>query len=105
MIMRVALYKAHARAEISFVRIALHRPYVLRRLGSERYNQSRTICFDEAIQDFQLRQAFKQTQSRDVIASLGWAYRFVADHFIIGPCSLVPQRVPICNDLWYRPRT
>ncbi|KAH7105550.1 hypothetical protein BKA62DRAFT_690074 [Auriculariales sp. MPI-PUGE-AT-0066] len=70
--------------EIFFVRIALHRPYVLRRLESERYNQSRAICFDQAIKDFQLRQQFKQTQSRDVIASLGWGYREFQSAMISG---------------------
>lgn len=70
--------------EIFFVRIALHRPYVLRKLDSDRYAQSRVICFDQAIKDFQFRQAFKQTVSRDVIASLGWAYREFQSAMISG---------------------
>ncbi|EJD53601.1 hypothetical protein AURDEDRAFT_110415 [Auricularia subglabra TFB-10046 SS5] len=70
--------------EIFFVRIALHRPYVLRRLESERYNYSRKICFETAIKDFQFRQAFKQSVSPEVIASLGWAYREFQSAMISG---------------------
>ncbi len=35
--------------EILFVRISLHRPYMLRRLNSDRYARSRNACFESAI--------------------------------------------------------
>ncbi|KZW04224.1 hypothetical protein EXIGLDRAFT_828140 [Exidia glandulosa HHB12029] len=80
--------------EIFFVRIALHRPYVLRRLESERYAQSRRICFDQAIKDFQFRHNFKQSVSRDVIASLGWAYREFQSAMISGIALVLDPHSP-----------
>ncbi|KIR54550.1 nuclear protein [Cryptococcus gattii Ru294] len=39
--------------------VAMQRPWLLRRLKSSRYNLSRTACFDAAITDYKIRQAFK----------------------------------------------
>ncbi|KAI0921138.1 hypothetical protein AcV5_001168 [Taiwanofungus camphoratus] len=61
--------------EILFVRISLNRPYLLRRLSSDRYLRSRKACFESALTDFQIRRTFLATttqQARDPIAS---AYR------------------------------
>ncbi|KAI0787224.1 fungal-specific transcription factor domain-containing protein [Irpex lacteus] len=38
--------------EILFVRITLHRPFLLRRLSSDKYLRSRKACFECAMQDF-----------------------------------------------------
>jgi hypothetical protein len=61
--------------EILFVRISLHRPYLLRRLGTDRYLPSRKACFESAIKDFQVRQSFRETVSRDSFAAHSNAYR------------------------------
>ncbi|KAF4602025.1 hypothetical protein EYR40_005226 [Pleurotus pulmonarius] len=61
--------------EILFVRISLHRPYLLRRLRSERYSPSRTACFESAIKDFQVRQAFRERMPKETQNSLSNAYR------------------------------
>ena len=61
--------------EILFVRISLHRPYLLRRLNSDRYARSRNACFDSAMKDFEVRQAFRKTTPKEVRDSLGNAYR------------------------------
>jgi hypothetical protein len=61
--------------EILFVRISLHRPYILRRLESDRYLRSRTACFESAIKDFHVRQAFRQSVPQETRNSLGNAYR------------------------------
>ncbi|KAF9567328.1 hypothetical protein CPC08DRAFT_703234 [Agrocybe pediades] len=61
--------------EILFVRISLHRPYMLRRLHSDKYSRSRNACFESAITDFQVRQAFRQTAPKEVRESLSNAYR------------------------------
>jgi hypothetical protein len=61
--------------ETLFVRISLHRPYMLRRLNSERYARSRNACFESAIKDFEVRQAFRKTTPKEVQDSLGNAYR------------------------------
>ncbi|CAG8743923.1 11289_t:CDS:1, partial [Acaulospora colombiana] len=61
--------------EVFFVRISLHRPYLLRRLTSEKYGLSRRACFESAKQEYKIRQHFKQTMPADVIRALGGAYR------------------------------
>jgi hypothetical protein len=61
--------------EVLFVRTSLHRPYILRRLSSDRYARSRAACFESAIKDFQVQQAFRETASEEIRISLGNAYR------------------------------
>ncbi|EAU84829.2 nuclear protein [Coprinopsis cinerea okayama7 len=61
--------------EILFVRISLHRPYLLRRLRSDRYHRSRKACFESAIKDFQVRQAFRESMPKERRDSLSNAYR------------------------------
>jgi len=61
--------------EILFVRISLHRPYLLRRLDSDRYIRSRRSCFQSALTDFEVRQAFRKSVSKSVLESMSNAYR------------------------------
>lgn len=61
--------------EILFVRISLHRPYILRRLGSDRYARSRVACFESAIKDFEVRQRFREIMPKETRESLSNAYR------------------------------
>ncbi|KZT20350.1 hypothetical protein NEOLEDRAFT_1140800 [Neolentinus lepideus HHB14362 ss-1] len=61
--------------EVLFVRISLHRPYLLRKLRSDRYVPSRKACFDSAIRDFQVRRKFKAASPREARDSLSNAYR------------------------------
>jgi hypothetical protein len=61
--------------EILFVRISLHRPYLLRRLKSDRYARSRAACFDSAKTDFEVRQAFREVMPKETRESLSNAYR------------------------------
>ena len=61
--------------EILFVRISLHRPYLLTRLNSDRYARSRNACFESAMKDFEVRQAFRETMPKETRDSLGNAYR------------------------------
>ena len=61
--------------EILFVRITLHRPYLLRRLGSERYLRSRNACFDCALKDHRIRKAFSASSTKDVRDPIASAYR------------------------------
>ena len=60
--------------EILFIRISLHRPYFLRRLGSDRYARSRKASFESAIRDHQVRQAFREMMPTE-LHSLSNAYR------------------------------
>ncbi|EJU06051.1 hypothetical protein DACRYDRAFT_45478, partial [Dacryopinax primogenitus] len=59
--------------EVFFVRMSLHRPYLLRR--SDRYNLSRSASFKSARLDFRVRQLFKRSVSDSVMRSLGGGYR------------------------------
>ena len=55
--------------EVMFVKITLHRPYLLR---SDRFIQSRTACFDAALKYFNIRQdfrVFKDTQKLSFITT------------------------------------
>lgn len=61
--------------EILFVRIILHRPYLLRRLRSDRYARSRVACFESAIKDFEVRKSFREVMPKNTRESLGNAYR------------------------------
>lgn len=61
--------------EILFVRISLHRPYLLRRLKSDRYDRSRAACFESAMKDFEVRQAFREVIPKEKQESLSNAYR------------------------------
>lgn len=61
--------------EILFVRISLHRPYILRRLDSDRYYRSRRACFDAALKDFEVRQAYRSKQPKEAMRSVSNAYR------------------------------
>jgi hypothetical protein len=61
--------------EIMFVRISLHRPYLLRKLGTDRYQRSRVACFESALTDFKVRQAFRETTAKESQHSLSNAYR------------------------------
>jgi hypothetical protein len=60
--------------ELLFIRISLHRPYLLRRLGSDRYARSRTASFESAIKDYHVRQAFREMMPKE-LHSLSSAYR------------------------------
>lgn len=61
--------------EILFVRISLHRPYLLRKLSSDRYLRSRIACFESAIKDFEVRRAFREKVPKETRESLHNAYR------------------------------
>lgn len=61
--------------EILFVRVSLHRPYLLRKLSCDRYVRSRKACFESAIKDFQVRQAFRISMPKETRDSLSNAYR------------------------------
>lgn len=61
--------------EILFVRVSLHRPYLLRKLSCDRYVRSRRACFESAIKDFQVRQAFRIAMPKETRDSLSNAYR------------------------------
>ncbi|KAI9508928.1 hypothetical protein F5148DRAFT_997334 [Russula earlei] len=70
--------------EVFFIRISLHRPYLLRRLGSDRYSRSRRACFISAIRDFEIRRAIASKLSQETVVALNIAYRDFQSAMISG---------------------
>lgn len=61
--------------EILFVRITLHRPWLLRKLKSDRFLVSRNACFESAKRDFVVRQQFKKDCPTEITAVMGGQFR------------------------------
>jgi hypothetical protein len=70
--------------EVFFIRISLHRPYLLRRLGSDRYSRSRRACFVSAIRDFEIRRTMASKLSQETLVALNIAYRDFQSAMISG---------------------
>lgn len=70
--------------EVFFIRISLHRPYLLRRLDSDRYSRSRRACFVSAIKDFETRKAISSTLNEETLVALNIAYRDFQSAMISG---------------------
>ncbi|KAH8830529.1 fungal-specific transcription factor domain-containing protein [Flagelloscypha sp. PMI_526] len=97
--------------EVLFVRTSLHRPYLLRRSSPKkmsrsgpgatenRYSRSRTACFESALQDFQVRQAYRSNHSLDSQRALGNAYREFQMAMIAGIYLVLEQKGRYKNDM------
>jgi len=70
--------------EVFFIRISLHRPYLLRRLDSDRYSRSRSACFVSAIKDFEVRRAISSKLDEETLVALNIAYRDFQSAMISG---------------------
>ena len=70
--------------EVLFVRISLHRPYLLRRLSSDRYLRSRQACFESAEKDYEIRNTFQEKIPQGTRDSLHSAYREFQSAMISG---------------------
>lgn len=70
--------------EILFVRISLHRPYLLRRLDTDRYARSRRACFNSAIMDYEVRQAYRRTKTKEMLMRVSNSYREFSTAMIAG---------------------
>ncbi|CCM01598.1 uncharacterized protein FIBRA_03658 [Fibroporia radiculosa] len=70
--------------EIFFVRITLNRPYLLRRLGTDRYQRSRQACFEAALTDYRIRRAWLATTTKEVRDPVASAYREFQSAMIAG---------------------
>ncbi|TFY81868.1 hypothetical protein EWM64_g2140 [Hericium alpestre] len=70
--------------EVLFVRISLHRPYLLRRLNSDRYLRSRRACFESAIKDYEIRGFLWEKIPKEARGGLNSAYREFQSAMISG---------------------
>ncbi|KAL1761125.1 hypothetical protein FB107DRAFT_255374, partial [Schizophyllum commune] len=85
--------------EILFVRTSLHRPYLLRRLKSDRYDRSRQACFESAIRDFAVRKAFRESVPQEARDALSNAYREFQTAMISGIYLLLNPHGPYAKDM------
>lgn len=85
--------------EILFVRISLHRPYLLKRLRSDRHQRSRKACFESAIKDFQVRQAFRECVSKEIRDTLSNAYREFQTAMISGLYFILEPQGPYSDTM------
>lgn len=86
--------------EVFFIRISLHRPYVLRK--HERFNASRRASFEAARKDFEARKAFKASMPKSVMESLGGAYREFQSAMISGIALVIEPHgphAPVMHDI------
>lgn len=70
--------------EVLFVRTTLNRPYLLRRLGSDRYERSRQACFESALTDYRIRRVFLATTTKEARDPVASAYREFQSAMISG---------------------
>lgn len=85
--------------EILFVRTSLHRPYLLRRLKSDRYDRSRHACFESAIRDFAVRKVFRESVPQEARDALSNAYREFQTAMISGIYLLLTPHGPYAKDM------
>src|ERR1700761_835136 len=85
--------------EIMFVRMSLHRPYILRRLDSDRFAKSRRACFDAAKQDFAIRSDFRLCPPVTRRNGMGVAYREFQTAMIGGIALLLDPEGPDAEDM------
>jgi hypothetical protein len=94
----LAVHRFLVLTEIMFVRMSLHRPYILRRLESERFARSRRACFDAAKKDFALRTEFRRVQPH-LIRAMGVGYREFQTAMISGIALMLDPNGPDAPDM------
>ena len=85
--------------EILFIRISLHRPYLLRRVRSDRFSRSRKACFESAIKDFQVRESFREQVPKETRDSLSNAYREFQTAMISGMYFIIEPKGPFADTM------
>ncbi|OWZ26228.1 hypothetical protein C361_07060 [Cryptococcus neoformans Tu259-1] len=79
--------------EVLVTTIILHRPWLLRKLSSNRYAASRTACFEAAKLDFQIRQDFQRVPDFKLFAITG-QFRMFNSAMIAGISAIIDPRGP-----------
>ncbi|KAG8733462.1 hypothetical protein FRC12_018879 [Ceratobasidium sp. 428] len=97
----LALNRFMINTEIQYVRIALHRPYVLR--AGDKYNPSRTACFDAARIDRRCREIYRREvvwpDNRARQDHMGGLYRLFNSTMILGIALLLNPAGPNAAEL------
>ncbi|KAK4684431.1 hypothetical protein P7C73_g5751, partial [Tremellales sp. Uapishka_1] len=69
------VHRYYIQTEILHFTIILHRPWLLRKLRSNRYSLSRAACFEAAVTDYKIRLAFKKDCPDFFETLLGGSFR------------------------------
>lgn len=93
------IHRYYIQTEILHFTIILHRPWLLRRLKSSRYNLSRIACFDAAITDYKIRQAFKIECPDFFETLLGSSFREFNAAMIAGISMIIDPRAAHSSDM------
>ncbi|WVQ79880.1 hypothetical protein IAT38_001980 [Cryptococcus sp. DSM 104549] len=93
------IHRYYIQTEILHFTIILHRPWLLRKLRSSRYALSRTACFDAAVTDYKLRQAFKIDCPDFFETLLGSSFREFNAAMIAGISMIIDPRSSHSKDM------
>ncbi|KAK8861265.1 hypothetical protein IAR55_002084 [Kwoniella newhampshirensis] len=80
--------------EVLVTTIILHRPWLLRKLSSNRYAVSRTACFEAAKLDFQIRQEFQRETPDFQSYAITGQFRMFNSAMIAGISAIIDPRGP-----------
>ncbi|ODN87089.1 hypothetical protein L198_07091 [Cryptococcus wingfieldii CBS 7118] len=80
--------------EVLVTTIILHRPWLLRKLSSNRYAASRTACFEAAKLDFQIRQDFQREVPDFKLFAITGNFKMFNSAMIAGISAIIGPRGP-----------
>ncbi|BEJ11219.1 hypothetical protein CspHIS471_0106410 [Cutaneotrichosporon sp. HIS471] len=85
--------------EVLVTTIILHRPWLLRRLSSNRYAASRTACFESAKIDFQIRQDFQREVPDFNLFAITGQFKMFNSAMIAGISAIIDPRGPDADQM------
>ncbi|KLT39360.1 hypothetical protein CC85DRAFT_265546 [Cutaneotrichosporon oleaginosum] len=85
--------------EVLVTTIILHRPWLLRRLSSNRYAASRTACFESAKLDFQIRQDFQREVPDFKLFAITGQFKMFNSAMIAGISAIIDPRGPDADQM------
>ncbi|OCF43421.1 hypothetical protein I317_02721 [Kwoniella heveanensis CBS 569] len=85
--------------EVLVTTIILHRPWLLRKLSSNRYSASRTACFEAAKLDFQIRQDFQREVSDYRLFAITGQFKMFNSAMIAGISAIIDPRGPDADQM------
>ncbi|WWC59894.1 uncharacterized protein I303_102456 [Kwoniella dejecticola CBS 10117] len=85
--------------EVLVTTIILHRPWLLRKLSSDRYAASRTACFEAAKLDFQIRQDFQRDVPDFRFHAITGQFKMFNSAMIAGISAIIDPRGPDADQM------
>ncbi|WVF67048.1 hypothetical protein IAT40_001791 [Kwoniella sp. CBS 6097] len=85
--------------EVLVTTIILHRPWLLRKLSSNRYSASRIACFEAAKLDFQIRQDFQREVSDFRLFAITGQFKMFNSAMIAGISAIIDPRGPDADQM------